>query len=142
MPAHLRQTYGHIYCGVYARVRKGGEASSGDDVRLLGDIGANPYELTAATSPPVHEWPRFVSSSGSSKTGWRLQSTLGSWPLLTADSPAAIRIHPTVQDATGTEKLAVQDATDSNGYSLRHIPAPWTSAEDLLISGPYRQEAP
>jgi hypothetical protein len=142
MPAHLRKTYGHIYCGVYARVKTGGAARNGDDLRLLGDIGANPYELKAPTSPPVHEWPRFVSRSGSPSTGWNLQSTLGSWPLLKADSPAAIRIHPTVNDAAGPEKLAVQNATDCIGYSISHIPAPWTSGEQLLISGPYQREEP
>ncbi len=140
MPLHLRTAYGHIYCGVYARVKTGGIARSGDDLRLLGSLGANPYELRATTSPPVHEWPRFVSPS-SHRAGWRLESTLASWPLLQPDGPAAIRIHPTLDGSAAPEKLALQGSTGDTWYSVPDLPAPWNAEEELLISGPYRQEA-
>ncbi len=140
MPLHLRTTYGHIFCGVYARVKCGGTARSGDDLRLLGALGANPYELRAPTSPPVHEWPRFVSLSRTLRAGWKLQSTLGGWPLLQPDGPAVIRVHPTAQGAVGSEKLALQGSAEDTWYSVPDIPAPWHAGGELLISGPYRRE--
>jgi uncharacterized protein YcbX len=140
MPAHLRSAYGHIYCGVYGRVTIGGTIEKNDSLHVVGDIGADPYELKAPTSPPPHEWPRFVVASASSGGGWKLQSTLGSWPLLEPDGPAAIRLHPTGAGSE-TQKIALQRTTRSGEYEVEPLPAPWRAGDPMLISGPYRLEA-
>lgn len=63
MPALLLRHFGHIFCGVYAKVFKGGDikvnnqieiGSSIDDSELKASIGQ-------ATSPSSSDWPRLIT---------------------------------------------------------------------------------
>jgi len=61
VPALLARTQGHIYCGVYARVVRAGRITPGDAVKDLGPApGAVADGASAATAPPVSDWPRVA----------------------------------------------------------------------------------
>lgn len=59
VPALLAAGYGHLYCGVYARVIAGGRLAPGQH---LADVGPAPAAVRAATrastAPPPAQWPR------------------------------------------------------------------------------------
>ncbi|GAA3115645.1 MOSC domain-containing protein [Streptosporangium carneum] len=59
VPALLGRRFGHVFCGVYARVVRGGPLGLGDPVVDLGENGATPFALARpATTPDFAEWPR------------------------------------------------------------------------------------
>ena len=62
MPAQLNRYFGHIYCGVYAQVERGGQIKPQD--RLAPTEVLYPARLVTAASvpkaPPVVNWPRPV----------------------------------------------------------------------------------
>ncbi len=63
MPALLSQNFGHIFCGVYAKVSKGGKIKVNNKMEIGSSIDDS--ELTAsvgqATSPKSSDWPRLIT---------------------------------------------------------------------------------
>lgn len=61
MPYLLSSVFGHIYCGVYARVIKGGLVVPGDDIQVVDQA---PQAIKDAskidTAPATYDWPRAM----------------------------------------------------------------------------------
>ncbi len=61
VPALLARNFGHIFCGVYARVVRGGRIQPDD---VIEDIGCAKDAIRDGTltntAPPVADWPRFA----------------------------------------------------------------------------------
>ena len=62
IPAELMRRFGHMFCGVYATVLKGGKIEPGD--RLAPLVDAAPVDLRPAigqpTAPDLASWPRVA----------------------------------------------------------------------------------
>ena len=59
VPLVLARTFGHVFCGVYARIVRPGRAALGDGCRELG-VASDRTRFGGAvdTAPPPHEWAR------------------------------------------------------------------------------------
>ncbi|MGX2992756.1 MOSC domain-containing protein [Streptomyces sp. JNUCC 64] len=56
VPVLLASRFGHLYCGVYARVVRGGPVAEGDPLGVL-DAPADPASLPT----PEPDWPRYAT---------------------------------------------------------------------------------
>jgi ferredoxin-NADP reductase/uncharacterized protein YcbX len=86
IPALLAKSFGHVFCGVYARVVSGGVLRLNDQVRV-GDVttrSSSPPYVIVDTAPPVSQWPRraavvsCVRESANTTSFW-LQDPLAKW---------------------------------------------------------------
>lgn len=59
-PAQLNRHFGHLYCGVYAQVERGGTLTPGDCVKLTSERfpGKLAIATTVPKAPAVVSWPR------------------------------------------------------------------------------------
>lgn len=137
MPAHLRKTYGHVYCGVYARVVEAGDIGTGDAMAITGDFGENPYAIRAATSRPPQEWPRFAVVESRNESTVVLRSKLESWPLLDVWNEAFLYIHPTTLGCGTVEKVPLRDTSTRSSYEIEISDNRVRKGMEILISGPY-----
>jgi uncharacterized protein YcbX len=135
MPLHLRHTYGHLFCGVYARVASSGTVRPGMMMTITGPYGADPYLLKAVTSRPAAEWPRFVTVTREDD-GLTLSSPLERWPLLPPRYGEYLRIHPTGGHPETTLKAPLLASSSAEAYRIGAAGLE-KAAEELLISGPY-----
>ena len=75
IPALLAMHFGHMFCGVYARVVGSGRVSVAD--RVL-DLGSAPSSveagIAASTAPPLQDWPRPVVVVDRPVDGGRVRS--------------------------------------------------------------------
>lgn len=151
VPALLARTQGHIYCGVYARVVQAGRIMPGDAVEDLGPApGAAADGASAATAPPVYDWPRVA------RVVERVAESANVVSLWLDDPLAFLRVPPRagqhlrvhVLDGEGraawrcytisgvdASKLRISVKRDGVASSLLHDA--WPAGGHMLISGPY-----
>lgn len=153
VPVLLAAGYGHLYCGVYARVVVGGRLATGQRLR---DVGPAPAAVRSATmpstAPPPAQWPRAatvierVQESATVYSLW-LRDPLAE--LRPAPLPGQhLRVHAsdddgpvwrsyTISAVDGDRlRISVRDAgaTASMSRLLGRAARPGTS---LLVSGPF-----
>ncbi len=63
MPAALQRYFGHMYCGVYASVRKGGQLYRGAEVTVSSNTEIKSVQNASGitTAPKLASWPRPAS---------------------------------------------------------------------------------
>ncbi|MCP3805432.1 MOSC domain-containing protein [Allokutzneria sp. A3M-2-11 16] len=144
VPALLARDYGHIYCGVYARVVVVGRVAAGDPIV---DLGPAPGAALAATepynAPPAQQWPRparvvrRVRESASVTSFWLSDPLAGVRPEPLAGQH--IRIHHsgrwrayTVSAVEG-DQLRISVKRDGVVSGLLHD----TEPSELIITGPF-----
>jgi len=151
VPALLARTQGHIYFGVYARVVRAGRIMPGDPVEDLGPApGAVGDGASAATAPPVSDWPRVawvverVAESANVVSLW-LDDPLASLRpppragqhlrvhLIDSEGRAAWRCY-TISGVEAS-RLRISVKRDGIVSSLLHDAQP--AGGHMLISGPY-----
>lgn len=136
MPVHLRATYGHLFCGVYARVAKGGGIGLGDALTIDGAYAGDPYDIRASTSRPPREWPRFVRVSERSGRRVGLASTRPGWPLLAVKGEAELHLHPT-EGGTRPGKARLVEGSSAEHQWIDDPGQALSKGAELLVSGPF-----
>ncbi len=62
IPLLLHGKFGHVFCGVYARVVKAGAVQTGNKIDVVGDaLHAVMEGAKVDTAPPVDQWPRYAT---------------------------------------------------------------------------------
>ena len=136
MPVHLRQTYGHIFCGVYAQVEGAGSLHAGDAVTPAEPYAASPYDRRASTSRPPHEWPRFLKVEDRGD-GFALLSTLPPWHLV-APAPQVVLHHHSLDGGAPLRKIPLEPQSTSDAYRVDRANLPgWAAGNEILVSGPF-----
>ncbi|MGV9311894.1 MOSC domain-containing protein [Streptomyces sp. NPDC003691] len=142
VPLLLASRFGHVYCGVYARVVRGGPVAEGDALTVL-DTPADPAALPA----PEPGWPRWATvaelrEESPTVTTVRLHDPAG----LAAAPGQHLRIHiadergPIWRSYTltgtgaGEPAISVKRVADGRVSPLVHA---LRTGEALRISGPY-----
>ncbi len=59
----LQEHFGHIYCGMYANVVKGGEVGSGDEIKVIGDAEIKLEDTFVINASKYALWPRTAEVS-------------------------------------------------------------------------------
>ncbi|WP_086821099.1 MOSC domain-containing protein [Allokutzneria sp. NRRL B-24872] len=143
VPALLARDFGHIYCGVYARVVVGGRVAPGDSIV---DLGPAPEAARAGTepynAPPAAQWPRparvarRVVESPSVTSLWLTDPLAG----VRAEPLAGqhIRIHHSGRwraytiSAVDGDQLRISVKRDGVMSSSLH-----SDVDELVITGPF-----
>ncbi|MEP5383426.1 MAG: 2Fe-2S iron-sulfur cluster-binding protein [Shimia thalassica] len=101
MPAALQQFFGHMYCGVYASVRKGGQLRRGAAARVSSSTETMRVQkaVGVATAPKLTSWPRparisDVQHETHDTTSFWLEDSLGALDASQIAQPGQyIRLH-------------------------------------------------
>ncbi|MFY0660008.1 MAG: MOSC domain-containing protein [Shimia sp.] len=152
MPAALNQFFGHIYCGVYAVVRQGGDLTQGASGRVLTGVSGDALAQAAAveTAPPVAQWPRVATvasvevESADVRSVW-LQDSLSALGTVKAlRGGQYVRLHNLVSgeiwrsytvSATEGGQLRISVKRDQgSGSQAIHLLA---AGDHLVMSGPF-----
>jgi ferredoxin-NADP reductase/uncharacterized protein YcbX len=140
VPALLASRFGHMFCGVYARVVHAGAIAAGDEVSIIGPGGPRPTGS--------REWPRLstvldrVQESPSVVSFW-LDDPLGLLPGAAAGQH--VRIHlPTVETPSwrcytisGVEPGRFRISVKRDGTVSRFLNESLSVGSDLAVSGPF-----
>lgn len=155
IPALLARHAGHVFCGVYARVVRGGELRAGDIVEQLAAQKALLHRASQPTTvPPAAQWPRagyvvrVVQESEHVRSFW-VRDALAADGIRVPFKPGQhLRLHAagasgqhwrsytiSAQYDGGLWRISVKNAA-SGGVSewLHHHAKPGTP---LLLSGPH-----
>ncbi len=85
LPAIMNGTFGHNFCGVYARVSKRGELNAGSEITVDQGSVLMPYEILPPRVPVPMLWPRFVAVESMERGLFRFTSEDENWPLIHAE---------------------------------------------------------
>lgn len=153
VPALLAAAYGHLYCGVYARVVTGGRLTPGQRLVDVGPAETAVREAsTVSTAPPPAQWPRLATvadrdeDSATARSLWLRDPLAGLRP---APLPGQhVRVHAVDEtgplwrsytiSAVDRDRLRIsvrQSGPDARMSSLLHRTA--HPGSDVLISGPF-----
>ena len=152
LPTLMQQNFGHIFCGVYAQVTKGGRVRANDRVEVLGPANRDPLEALPDNAPPYARWPRFAEVSRRiDGAGISIHLTPdGPWPLPAASIGQKIRVHlgdPGWVSARvagfedGEYRLTVRPGEEP-GSAMAALIDIAREGTRLLVSGPYGRAAP
>ncbi|MEU5397721.1 MOSC domain-containing protein [Streptomyces sp. NPDC005963] len=146
VPVLLASRYGHMCCGVYARVVRGGTIAPGDALTDLGPL-VDPATLPA----PDPSWPRNATLVARTPQSPTVTSLTFSDPAGAGCRPGQhLRVHLrdgrgaplwrsyTITDATPTTiRISVKRVDDGRGSPLLHSLA---TDSQVMISGPHGDE--
>lgn len=152
MPAALNQFFGHIYCGVYAVVRQGGDLTLGASGRVLTAVSGDELAQAAAveTAPPVAQWPRGArvtsveQETAEVRSVWLEDSLAGLGTVARLQAGQYVRLHNLVSgevwrsytvSATEGGQLRISVKRDQGpGSQAVHALA---AGDQLVMSGPF-----
>ena len=144
----LRDHFGHIYCGMYAKVVQGGEIKNGDSIEVLGDADLKLEDVMVSNASNYALWPRtaevITCDIGNNKTKLTLKTT-SPWKPPEAKPSQRLKLH------LGQEGWTQEYITSVNGFSFEveigdsETEDPITQAlrkglevgKRIIISGPY-----
>lgn len=149
LPTLMQQSFGHIFCGVYAQVVKTGRVAANDRIEVLGPANRNPLDGLPDNAPDYARWPRIaeVCWKGDEDVGGVAikLAPVGPWPLPAASVGQKIRVHlgdpgwfqaRLVDFEGGRYHLAI--AQDGKmGTALAAFSDIASEGARVLISGPY-----
>ncbi|WP_394844175.1 MOSC domain-containing protein [Pendulispora brunnea] len=157
VPLVLARTFGHVFCGVYARIVRPGRAAVGDGCRAVG-IASDSTRFGGAvdTAPPSHEWARAATverrkQESPQVTSFWLRDPLahlrGTWqpgkhvrihasPALSADAGPVWRCY-TVSDVTDDGLLRISVKREPDGRLSSHLHEAVREGDELVLSGPF-----
>ncbi|MEM7068205.1 MAG: MOSC domain-containing protein [Pseudomonadota bacterium] len=144
----IQEHFGHIHCGMYAKIVKSGDISAGDEFMVVGDAEMPWHEARTDYASAYALWPRAAkvvsSDAGSTQTIITLESATP-WPLPAAVPNQRLRIHIgpdqwTAQYLSGVTsyqyQITVEDSKTGDPVTalLRNGLA---AGETILVSGPF-----
>ncbi|WP_394833704.1 MOSC domain-containing protein [Pendulispora rubella] len=157
VPLVLARTFGHVFCGVYARIVRAGRAAVGDGCHEVG-IASDRTRFGGAvdTAPAPHEWARAAKverrrDESPRVTSFWLRDALahlrGPWrpgqhvrihasPALDAAAGPAWRCY-TVSDVTDDGLLRISVKREPEGRLSSHLHDAVREGDDLVLSGPF-----
>lgn len=130
VPKAMTNTFGHHFCGVYAKVHAAGRIATNDTIEIAATDCFNPYDVVPERAAAPALWPRFVQGSDESSDLVAYRTTATRWPLLETATGQTIRSHPVSADQK-PERQELSHAT-SDGWFVKR---PQKLAS--LVSGPY-----
>ncbi|GIT79785.1 hypothetical protein LLS1_14540 [Leifsonia sp. LS1] len=140
VPALLASRFGHMFCGVYARVVDAGRIAAGDGIEIVGDADPRPAGS--------HDWPRTarvlerVVESPSVVSFW-FDDPLGLLPLAAAGRH--VRIHLPGAEApawrcytiSGVEPGRFRISVKRDGRISRALHDALRTGGELVVTGPF-----
>jgi len=145
----IQDHFGHIYCGMYAKVVKTGNIKSGNEISVAGDAAMNWQEGCGPEFVRAYPiWPRMAEITayhvGDNTTQMTLKSATP-WPLPEAKVGQRLRLH------LGQDQIAVEyisdisskyyhlDVTDSQTEDpvTAYLRNGLKRGEQIIISGPF-----
>ena len=147
LPEHLMEVFGHGYCGVYARVVRGGVIRTGDSV-AGGEISGLRYQDACPDNAPAFAfWPRLVRVTESHEND---RSTVidcvveDGWPFAEAQADRKMRVHypsggwhtartvsQTSDRSVGCMRIEKVNVTEQSPETAVSV------GQRIVISGPY-----
>jgi hypothetical protein len=132
VPATLMDTYGHNFCGVYARVVAPGLVADGQSIEVVEKGVLNPGDNLPERAANPSLWPRFVTGTTQGDQVV-LQTTEPAWPMPFASTGQKLRFHARTSGQGWNTAMLSNASLD--GYVC---PVPDQDGNaTLLVSGPY-----
>lgn len=134
LPAIMNTTFGHNFCGVYARVGAGGEIAQGDEIICGEGLVLDPHaDLPERAADPAL-WPRFAAFEPIGHGLMKFSSTQAGWPLLEGSAGLGMRILRMGPDESPDRAPIVEMRPDG---VLCHVSSPLPKQGPALVSGPF-----
>lgn len=144
----LRDHFGHIYCGMYAKVIQGGEVKSGDLIKIIGDAELKLENVMVSNASNYALWPRMAEVTscaiGKDKTHITLKTT-SPWQAPQAQAGQRLKLHLGKQGWTqeyitaysdNVYELEIEDSATQDPIT-KHLREGLEVGTGLIISGPY-----
>jgi uncharacterized protein YcbX len=134
----LRTYAGHMFCGMYAQVLKGGEIFEDDRVRPVHEAEAfNPAKILPDRTPDPVLWPRSAIATRTDNGTIDLRPMDHSWPFLPANAGARVWLHPGLDFTREPQRMALiergkHDLIQVASDGLDDVP----DGSKVVISGP------
>ncbi len=149
----IQEHFGHIHCGMYAKVVKNGSVSEGDPIEVIGDADMPWTEAATDHAREYQRWPRLTEVASCSVDEDVTRIALKSatpWPLPPAQKGQRLRLHlGTTQWTTQyvssmadqSYRLEVEDSV--TGDPITNMLRNETKAGNrILVSGPFGKATP
>ncbi len=135
LPAIMEASFGHKFCGVYARVSAGGKIARGDEITCGADLVLDPHaDLPERVADPAL-WPRFAAFDPmGSHALVTFSAAEPGWPLLEGAPGQGVRILRMRAGET-PDRAPIVD-TGPEGV-MCHVSCPLPASGPALISGPF-----
>lgn len=155
LPHLLSSQYGHIFCGVYARVISNGKLKKNDNIYNIGDAPEAIKEaIKPSTAPSPEQWPRSmrlfkrIKESSNTDSFW-LEDPLAS--IINNIPPASyLRLHTEYKNKPLTRSYTISDHSPDGRYLRLTIKkesggakfSPWIHSNlhtegSVIASGPF-----
>lgn len=144
----LRDHFGHIYCGMYANVVKGGEVKSDDSISVIGDAEIVLEDTFVSNASKYPLWPRMAevtkSEVNKTKTSITLKTT-SPWQAPEAQAGQRLKLHMGTSDwtqeyitanSTNVYTIEIEDSQTDDPIT-KHLREGLEVGSQIVISGPY-----
>ncbi len=144
----LQEHFGHIYCGMYANVVKGGELITGDKIQIIGNAEINLQDTFVVNASKYPLWPRMakVTSCDVGEEITRITlATTSPWQPPEAKIGQRLKLHlgtrgwtqEYITSASGNEfKIEVQTSRTADPIT-QYLRKGLSEGEHIIISGPF-----
>ncbi len=113
----LRDHFGHIYCGMYAKVVQDGEVKTGDTISVIGDAELSLEDVMVSNASKYPMWPRMSevikSEVGETKTSITFKTT-SPWSAPQAQAGQRLKLH--LDEAGWTQEYII--SSSPNEYTI------------------------
>ena len=135
LPAVMNTSFGHNFCGVYARVSAGAEIAQGDEIACGTDLILDPHaDLPERVADPAL-WPRFANFDPlGSHALVKFSAAETGWPLKDGVAGQRLRILRVHAGETPDRAPIVEAVSDG---LLCHVSCLLPDEGSALISGPF-----
>lgn len=143
IPALLASRFGHMFCGVYARVVEPGELQVGDELRIAPEVAeGTPLDEPEAGWPRTSTLLRRTAESSDVASFW-LSDPLGMLP--SAQAGQHLRVHLADEEApswrcytiSGREEGRVRISVKRDGRVSGALHDRLQEEDPLIVSGPF-----
>lgn len=144
----LRDHFGHVYCGMYAKVVQGGEVKSGDLIKVIGDAELKLEDVMVSNASNYALWPRMAevikSEVSETKTIITFKTT-SPWQAPEAKPGQRLKLHLGTQGWTqeyikafskNAYEIEIEDSKTEDPIT-KSLRAGLETESQLVISGPY-----
>ena len=144
----LRDHFGHIYCGMYAKVVQGGAVKSGDRIKVIGDAEINLEDVMVSNASKYALWPRAAEVTacdvGNNKTKLTFKTT-APWNAPEAQAGQRLKLHLgalgwtqeyITSSSTNQYTIEIEDSKTDDPIT-DHLRKGLAIGTSVVISGPY-----
>lgn len=148
IPDDMQENFGHLVCGVYARVVEGGSISSGEDVTVVGNAELDLAIATAGGGPDYRLWPKpahIVSIDREKDVSRITVKTSIRWGFPEARPHQRWRVHirnglwgmAEIETNDGTTSMMVAERTPTGDPATAWLIEEAAIGDRIAISGPF-----